>query len=87
VHETAAHNLAEIFRGSNCFAGAIALCWRPMSEPDEIPPVQNYQWPKFALAAVVLFFVLAVVWMSFFVKREKQERDLNAPLPSSSPAH
>ncbi len=36
-------------------------------------------------AAVVLFVVLAVVWMSLAVRREKQERDFNAPLPGSAP--
>jgi hypothetical protein len=84
VHETAADNLAEIVRGSNCFAGAIALCWRRMSEPDEIPPQQNYKWPWFAAAAVVLFIVLAVVFVAFKAKQIEQQRDFNAPLPTSS---
>jgi hypothetical protein len=47
---------------------------------------QRYQWPWFVLAAFLLAVALAIVWMSFAVHREKQERDLNAPLPGS-PAH
>jgi hypothetical protein len=53
-----------------------------MNEPDEIPPKQNYKWPWFVAAAVLLFVVLAIVWMSFAVQREKQERDFNAPIPT-----
>jgi hypothetical protein len=55
-----------------------------MNEPDESP--RRHRWPWFAAAAVVLFVVLTVVWMGYAVRREKQERDFNAPLPSS-PAH
>jgi len=53
-----------------------------MNEPGEISPIQNYKWPWFVLAAVVLGIVLAVLWMSFAVNREKQERDFNAPIPT-----
>ena len=55
-----------------------------MSEPDEIPPQQNYQWPWFVGAAVVLFIVLAVVFVAFKAKQIEQQRDFNAPLPTSS---
>ncbi|HSY74659.1 MAG TPA: hypothetical protein VK810_04250 [Dongiaceae bacterium] len=53
-----------------------------MNEPDEIPPKRNYKWPWFVLAAVALGIVLAIVWMSYAVHREKQERDFNAPIPT-----
>lgn len=53
-----------------------------MSEPNENPP--RYKWPWFVLAAFLLGVALAIVWMSFAVHREKQERDLNAPLPNGS---
>jgi len=46
-------------------------------------PNQNYKWPWFVLAAFLLAVALAIVWMSFAVHREKQERDFNAPLPGS----
>jgi hypothetical protein len=56
----------------NCFS---------MGEQSENP--RRYTWPWFVLAAFLLFVMLAIVWMSFAVKREKQERDFNAPLPST----
>jgi uncharacterized membrane protein SirB2 len=54
-----------------------------MDEPDEIPPKRNYQWPWFVLAAVLLFIVLAVVFVSFKARQIKQERDFSAPLPGA----
>jgi hypothetical protein len=54
-----------------------------MKEPDENFPKRTYQWPWFVLAGVLLGVVLAIVWMSFAVHREKQERDFNAPIPTS----
>jgi hypothetical protein len=58
----------------------MAVTLMRMGEPNENPP--RYRWPWLALAAVVLGVVLAIVWMGFAVHREKQERDVNAPLPS-----
>jgi heme/copper-type cytochrome/quinol oxidase subunit 2 len=54
-----------------------------MGEQNETP--RHYKWPWFVLAAVILFVALTIVWMSFAVKRERQERDFNAPLPGSVP--
>ena len=51
-----------------------------MSDPKGNP--QRYQWPWFVLAAFLLGVALAIVWMSFAVHREKEERDVNAPLPA-----
>ena len=48
--------------------------------PNEGPP--RYRWPWLVLAAFLLGVALAMVWMSYAVHREKQQRDLNAPLPS-----
>jgi hypothetical protein len=45
-------------------------------------PKQNYRWPWFVLAAVLLGIVLAIAWMSYAVHREKEERNFNAPLPT-----
>jgi len=53
-----------------------------MDEPDKAP--QRYRWPWFVLAAFVLGVVLAIVWMSYAIHREKQERDFNAPLPGGT---
>jgi len=55
-----------------------------MSEPNDTPPKRNYKWPWFVLAAVVLFLALAIVWMSYAVHREKQERDFNAPIQTGA---
>ena len=57
-----------------------------MNEPGDNLPKQHYKWPWFVLAAVVLAVVLAVVWMSYAVKHERDQRDFSAPLPSSAPA-
>jgi len=53
----------------------------PNAEPPNPP---HYRWPWFVLAAFLLGVALAIVWMSFAVHREKEERDLNAPLPGST---
>ncbi|HXI69552.1 MAG TPA: hypothetical protein VNN22_04270 [Verrucomicrobiae bacterium] len=57
-----------------------------MNEPGDNLPKQNYKWPWFVLAAVVLAVVLAVVWMSYAVKHERDQRDFSEPLPGSAPA-
>jgi hypothetical protein len=56
-----------------------------MNEPNENPP-RRYKWPWFVLAAFLLGVALAVLWLSFDIRKVEQERNLNAPLPSS-PAH
>ena len=56
-----------------------------MNEPGDNLPKQNYKWPWFALAAAVLAIVLAVVWMTFAVRKVERERDFSGPLPSSAP--
>jgi uncharacterized membrane protein len=57
---------------------------RFVNKQNEIPPKRNYKWPWFVLAAVVLGVVLAIVWMSFAIHREQQERDFNAPIPAGA---
>jgi hypothetical protein len=61
-------------RRYNCF----------VNKQNEIPPKRNYKWPWFVLAAAVLGVVLAIVWMSFAIHREQQERDFNAPIPAGA---
>jgi len=56
-----------------------------MNKPAENLPKPNYKWPWLALAAVLLAIVLAIVWMTFAVRKIKRERDFSAPLPSSAP--
>ncbi len=55
---------------------------KSMDEEDKNP--RRYQWPWFVLAAVLLFIVLTIVWVSFAVKRERQERDFNAPISTGT---
>jgi cell division protein FtsB len=55
-----------------------------MNESKENP--RRYRWPWFVLAAIIIFFVLAIVCVSFKAEQIKQQRDYNAPLPSSAPA-
>jgi hypothetical protein len=56
-----------------------------MNEPGENLPKPTYKWPWFVLAAFVLGVVLAVVWMTFAIKHEREQRDFSAPLPGSAP--
>jgi bacteriorhodopsin len=51
-----------------------------MIEPDGSK--RSYRWPWWVLAAVLVFIVLAIVWVSFAVHRERQQRDFNAPISS-----
>ena len=57
---------------------------RMNSGSDEKTP--RHRWPWFVLAAVILFFALAIFWMSMAVHQLRQQRNVNAPLPSSAPA-
>jgi len=54
-----------------------------MGEPNEEAPKRRYRWPWFVLAAFLLAVALAILWMSFAVRKVEQERNVNAPLPSS----
>jgi hypothetical protein len=54
-----------------------------MSDQNEKPPSPRYQWPWFVLGAFLLGLALAMLWMSFEVRRVKQERNVNAPPPAS----
>lgn len=56
-----------------------------MQKPSGQTPKRNYQWPWLVGAAVVLALALAIVWMSYAVKKVERERDGNAPLPNSAP--
>ena len=49
--------------------------------PNDIPgqSKRRYLWPWFVLAAVVLGILLAILWMSYEIKRTKRNRDIGAP--------
>ena len=51
-----------------------------MSDQNENP--RRHRWPWLVLAAFLLGVVLAILWISFEVRKVEQERDVNAPLPS-----
>jgi uncharacterized membrane protein len=44
---------------------------------DEKP---TYKWPRYLLAAVIIFLVSSLIWMVVAVAKEKQERDFSAPI-------
>lgn len=48
-------------------------------------PEQKYRWPWFALAAVLLGLLLAVLWVGSAARKIAQQRDYNAPLPATAP--
>ena len=56
-----------------------------MATPSESSPKQKFKWPWLVGAAVVLAIALAIVWMSFAVKKVERERDFGTPLPNSAP--
>ena len=53
-----------------------------MEDQNENPPC--YRWPWFVLAAVLLFVVLTVVWVSFAVKKVERERNVSASVPAGA---
>jgi hypothetical protein len=53
-----------------------------MNGPIEKPPPHRYRWPWLVLAAFLLGVALAILWMSFEVRKVGQERNVNAPLPA-----
>jgi hypothetical protein len=40
----------------------------------------NYKWPRYVLAAVILFLVSALVWVTIEVCKVKQEHNFSAPM-------
>jgi hypothetical protein len=52
-----------------------------MDNPNENP--RRHRWPWLVLAAFLLGVALAVLWISFEVRKVERERDVNAPLPAS----
>jgi hypothetical protein len=53
-----------------------------MDNPDQPGQRPRYRWPWFVLGGVVLFIVLAVLWMTVLVRRVHEERE-NAWPPAS----
>jgi len=57
----------------------------PDPQPDDSATPPHYRWPKYVLGLVILGIVLAVIWVRVAVVKIEQQRDVNAPLPSSAP--
>jgi hypothetical protein len=57
---------------------------RMTGPPDKSPALQKpkYRWPWFVLAAILLGFALAILWLSREVERTRRLRDLNALPPA-----
>lgn len=51
----------------------------------EVPAPRRYRWPWFLLAFVVGWLAISVLWVALAARKVAQERDLDAPLPSSAP--
>lgn len=45
--------------------------------PDEKP---HYTWPRYVLAAVLLFLAATIIWVIFEARKVEQERDFSAPI-------
>jgi hypothetical protein len=44
---------------------------------------RRYTWPWFVLAAFVVAIALAMLWLSFEIRRTQRIRDLNASPPKA----
>lgn len=50
-----------------------------MADIEDDKRSRHYKWPWYVLAAVVLFAVLAVLWIGAAVHKIKQEREFTVP--------
>jgi hypothetical protein len=41
----------------------------------------RYRWPRYVLAAFLLAIILAVVWLSFEIRRTQRIREINTSMP------
>jgi nitrate reductase NapE component len=53
-----------------------------MDEENKNP--RRHKWPRFALAAVLLFVVLAIAWVSFAVWKVERERNFSIPVSAGA---
>ena len=52
------------------------------NERAPLPPTRH-RWPKFALAAVIVFMLLAILWVSAALRRTR-EQSAWSPLPGQA---
>ena len=55
-----------------------------MEDKNETEQPRRYAWPKFVWGGVVLWIVLAIIWMSVLVHRTREQRDYT-PWPKTAP--
>lgn len=56
-------------------------------QPSEPQPRRRYTWPWFVLGAVLLGFLLAVLWLSREIARTQRLKELNNPSSPAQGAH
>jgi hypothetical protein len=56
----------------------------PQPEPGT-PAPRRYRWPWYLLAFVIGWLAISVLWVTLAARKVAEERDLDAPLPSSAP--
>jgi hypothetical protein len=55
-----------------------------MNMPPADPPKRRYRWPWIVGAALILWVLLAVVWMRIAVRQVEAQRDFSAPPATGS---
>ena len=55
-----------------------------MDEPVANPPPRRYRWPWIVAVALIVWVLLAVVWMVFAVRQVEERRDGDTLPPSGS---
>jgi len=53
-----------------------------MNEPAANPPPRRYRWPWMVAAALIVWVLLAVLWMAFAVRQVEERRDGGEPPPA-----
>jgi len=57
-----------------------------MDEPPATSPKRRYRWPWIVAIALIIWVLLAFVWMSVAVRHVREQRDFSAPV-TTAPAH
>jgi hypothetical protein len=57
----------------------------PDPEQGHKPAQRHYRWPLFVIAGIILGILLAILWLSFEIRRLERIRQLNSPGGRLSP--
>jgi len=74
---------AELQTNPASFASIFINRYNETGMDDQNKNPRRHRWPWLVLAAFLLGVALAVLWISFEVRKVEQERNVNAPLPAS----